>query len=62
MANIQRDSNGQGSTPMTRAVVQLEKGGQTANHGATGVLRLPQRYLPVNGKLLPNRSVCENIR
>ena len=55
MANISGIVTDTGSTPIPGAVVQLEKGGQTATTGADGSFTLATTaILPVNGKLLPN--------
>jgi hypothetical protein len=56
MANISGVVTDTGSTPISGAVVQLEKGGQTATTGADGsfTLATSTAILPVNGKLLPN--------
>jgi uncharacterized protein (TIGR02145 family) len=55
MANISGTVTDTGTTPITGAVVQLEKGGQTATTGADGSFTLATTaIIPVNGKLLPN--------
>ncbi|MGB7568412.1 MAG: FISUMP domain-containing protein [Chitinivibrionales bacterium] len=56
MANISGIVTDTGSRPISGAVVQLEKGGQTATTGADGSFTLVTStgILPVNGKMLPN--------
>ena len=56
MANISGIVTDTGTTPISGAVVQLEKGGQTATTGADGSFTLVTGagILPVNGKMLPN--------
>jgi len=55
MANISGIVTDTGTTPISGAVVQLEKGGQTATTEADGSFTLATTaILPVNGKLLPN--------
>ena len=54
MANISGVVTDTGSTPISGAIVQLEKGGQTATSGADGSFTLATTaILPVNGNLLP---------
>ena len=64
MANISGTVTDTGTTPVSGAVVQLEKGGQTATTGADGSFTLIARaaVLPGNGTLLPKRYVRGNIR
>ena len=63
IANISGTVTDTGTTPIAGAVVQLEKGGQTATTGADGSFTLATTaILPVNDKLLPKQSVRENIR
>ena len=56
MANISGIVTDTGTTPISGAVVQLEKGGQPATTGADGrfTLAASVAIIPVNGKLLPN--------
>ena len=56
MADISGIVTDTGSTPITGAVVQLEKGGQTATSGADGrfTLVVSTDIYPGNAKLLPN--------
>ena len=56
LANISGVVTDTGSTPISGAVVQLEKGGQTAITGADGSFTLVTSagILPVKGKMLPN--------
>ena len=56
MANISGIVTDTGTTPISGAVVQLEKGGQTATTGTDGsfTLVVSTAILPGNGKLLPN--------
>jgi uncharacterized protein (TIGR02145 family) len=56
MADISGIVTDTGTTPIAGAVVQLEKGGQTATSGIDGsfILVISTAILPGNGKLLPN--------
>jgi uncharacterized protein (TIGR02145 family) len=56
MANISGVVIDTGSTPISGAVVQLERGGQTDTTGADGIFTLivNTAVLPVNSRLLPN--------
>jgi hypothetical protein len=56
MANISGIVTDTGTTPISNAVVQLEKGGQIDTTDANGsfTLTTTTAILPVNGKLLPN--------
>jgi uncharacterized protein (TIGR02145 family) len=57
MANISGTVTDTGTTPISGAVVQLEKGGQPVTTGADGSFTLvvgSTGILPDNGKLLPN--------
>ena len=56
MANIGGIVTDTGSTPISGATVQLEKGGQTATTGADGSFTLvtSTAILPGKGKLMPN--------
>jgi len=56
LANISGVVTDTGSTPISGAVVQLEKGGQTATTAADGSFTLVTGtgILPVKGKMLPN--------
>ena len=55
MANISGIVTDTGTTPISGAVVQLEKGGQPVTTGADGSFTLvATAIIPVKGKLLPN--------
>ena len=64
MANISGVVTDTGSTPISGAVVQLEKGGQTAISGADGSFTLGATTgtLPGQWQAVAERSVCGNNR